>query len=244
MSRATASGVPPSLAIRSTVACSSGGAWPPSAATKLTIASPGALAQPRAVEVDAAHPRLGAEGHEVRRGVEVVLADAVLLGEHDDRAALGRLVGERGDLRDLGQLGLLDAGHRQELRRLAVAERDRAGLVEQQHVDVAGGLDRRGPTARARCGARAGPCRRSRSPTAARRSWSGSATPAARSAWRSRRRCPRTRRTGAASRRRRGRSASGRRAGSRARSRSASCAARRPRRARSSGRGSSCRAPG
>ena len=34
----------------------------------------------------------------------------------------------------------VDARHRDELRRLAVAERDRAGLVEQQRVDVAGGL--------------------------------------------------------------------------------------------------------
>ena len=103
----------------------------------------GALAQPRAVVVDAAHPRLGGEGHELGavRG-ELVLAQPVLLGQHDDRAPLGRLVGERGQLRGLGQLGLGDAGHREERRRLAVAERDRAGLVEQQHVDVARGLDR------------------------------------------------------------------------------------------------------
>ena len=33
-----------------------------------------------------------------------MLADPVLLGQHDDRAALGRLVGERGDLGRLGQL--------------------------------------------------------------------------------------------------------------------------------------------
>ena len=39
-------------------------------------------------------------------------------------------------------LGVADAGRRQEGTRLAVAERDRAGLVEQQHVDVAGRLDR------------------------------------------------------------------------------------------------------
>ena len=103
----------------------------------------GALAQLAAVEVDAAHPRLRGERHEL--GVQlghVVLADPVLLGEHDDRAALGRLVGERGELRDLGELGLGDAGHRDELAGEAVADRDRAGLVEQQHVDVAGGLDR------------------------------------------------------------------------------------------------------
>ena len=35
-----------------------------------------------------------------------------------------------------------DAGGRHQLGGLAVAEGDRAGLVEQQHVDVAGGLDR------------------------------------------------------------------------------------------------------
>ena len=73
---------------------------------------------------------------------EIVLAQPVLLGQHDDRAALGRLVGQRRELRGLGQLGLADARHRHEGRRLAVAERDRAGLVEQQDVDVAAGLDR------------------------------------------------------------------------------------------------------
>ena len=36
----------------------------------------------------------------------------------------------------------VDAAHGQELGRLAVAERDRSGLVEQQDVDVAGRLDR------------------------------------------------------------------------------------------------------
>ena len=65
-----------------------------------------------------------------------------LLREHDDRAALRRLVGERRELRDLGELALLDARRRDELGRLPVAERDRAGLVEQEHVDVAGRLDR------------------------------------------------------------------------------------------------------
>ena len=102
----------------------------------------GAFAQLPAVEIDAAHPRLRRERYELRvETCHVVLADPVLLGEHDDRAALRRLVGERGELRDLGELGLGDAGHRDELRGEAVADRDRAGLVEQQHVDVAGGLD-------------------------------------------------------------------------------------------------------
>ena len=54
----------------------------------------------------------------------------------------GRLVGEGGELRDRGQLMLLDAGGREELRRLAVSEGDRPGLVEEEDVDVARGLDR------------------------------------------------------------------------------------------------------
>ena len=73
---------------------------------------------------------------------EVVLADAEAFGEDDDRAPLGGLVGERGHLRRLGQLGLGDARHRDELGRLAIAEGDRPGLVEEEDVAVAGGLDR------------------------------------------------------------------------------------------------------
>ena len=64
-----------------------------------------------ATDVDAAHPGLGGEGDEVRaeRG-HVALAQAVLLlGEHHDRAALRRLVGERGELRRVGELPLGDA---------------------------------------------------------------------------------------------------------------------------------------
>ena len=74
---------------------------------------------------------------------KLAAADAVfLLGQHDDRAALGRLVGERGKLRRVRQFLLGHAAHRLELGRLAIAERDGAGLVEQKRVDVARGLDR------------------------------------------------------------------------------------------------------
>ncbi len=53
----------------------------------------------------------------------VALAQAeALLGEDHDRAALGRLVGERGELRGLGQLALADPVGRDELGRLAVAD--------------------------------------------------------------------------------------------------------------------------
>ena len=118
------------------------------------------------------------------------------LREHHDRAALGRLVGERGELRDLGELGLGHARHRHELGGEAVADRDRAGLVEQQHVDVAGGLDR-APGEREHVAAHepvhAGdPDRR----TAAPRSSSGSARRAARSRSSRRSRCPANRPNG------------------------------------------------
>ena len=95
------------------------------------------------MQVDPAHSRLGREGDELRLlGAELVLADAVLLGQHDDRTPLRRLVGQRRHLCGLGQLGFSDARHREERCCLAVADRDRPGLVEQQHVDVARGLDR------------------------------------------------------------------------------------------------------
>ena len=40
------------------------------------------------------------------------------------------------------RVGQIDAVGRRELHGLPIAQRDRAGLVQQQHVDVAGGLDR------------------------------------------------------------------------------------------------------
>ena len=54
----------------------------------------------------------------------------------------GRFVGQRGELRRIRQFLFGDAAHRAKGRRLAVAERDGAGLVEQQRIDVAGGFDR------------------------------------------------------------------------------------------------------
>ena len=54
----------------------------------------------------------------------------------------GRLVGQRRQLRGIGQFRLLHAFGGQEGRGLAVAQGDGAGLVEQQHVHIAGRLDR------------------------------------------------------------------------------------------------------
>ncbi len=47
------------------------------------------------------------------RAVQIALAQLeALLGEHDDAAALGRLIGQRGKLRGVGQLLLRDARRR------------------------------------------------------------------------------------------------------------------------------------
>ena len=139
---ATTSGVPPERATPSTIESSSGGTVPPPARDPLLDGVGGALANGAAVEVDAAHPGLGREGHQ-RADADRALTDPVaLLGEHDDRAPLGGLVGEARELRRFGQLALVDPGEREELGRLAVAERDRPGLVEQERRAVAGRLDR------------------------------------------------------------------------------------------------------
>ena len=100
-----------------------------------------ALADLAAVEVHARHARLRGEGDELHALHAPRPQAELVLGEDDDGAALGRLVGERRELGRLGEVAGQDVGRREELGRLAVAERDRPGLVEEQHVDVAGRLD-------------------------------------------------------------------------------------------------------
>ncbi len=74
---------------------------------------------------------------------DLASAQTVLLfGEHDDAAAFGRFVGKAGKLGGVGQVGFVDAVGRDEFDGLAVAERDGAGFVEQQRVDVARGFHR------------------------------------------------------------------------------------------------------
>ena len=108
LSLATTSGVPPCSATRCTAASTSAGARPPFSLDERLDGVGRALADHAAVEVDAAHPRRRRERDELVLA-ELALAQVeALLREHDDRAALRRLVGERGELRDLGQLALLD----------------------------------------------------------------------------------------------------------------------------------------
>ena len=142
LSWATTSGVPPDCGDALHELVELGGRAPPFSATNRLTASAAPL---RRLRPSRSTPLMRVEAE---NGMNCVLAELLLaepeplLGEDDDRASLGRLVGERGELGDLGELELLDAVDRQELGRLAVAERDRAGLVEQEHVDVARGLDR------------------------------------------------------------------------------------------------------
>ena len=122
---------------------SSGGAWPPSSSTQRRIASPAPLRSRVPSIVDAAHPRLRGER---RRSSGAWPANAcsrmpyVLASTTIERPS-GVSSASEDICAASASSPSLDAGHRDERRRLAVAERDRAGLVEQQHVDVAGGLD-------------------------------------------------------------------------------------------------------
>ena len=145
------SGVAPRSAIRSASAVTAS-ARPP---TFASIASTAALQDRRpGGRLDAARARLGAERDllddgRVERRVGGVVADAgraTELGEPlahqlDDRATLGGLVADRGDQRGVERLGLADAGRRRDRGGQSVAVGDRAGLVEEDDVDVAGRLD-------------------------------------------------------------------------------------------------------
>ena len=142
LSRATTSGVPPCSATCCTAVVDFGRSATAVLGDERLDGVGGALADHRPVQVDAAHPGRGAEGDELVLAEGALAQAELLLREHDDRAAFRRLVRERSELRDLRQLALVDARRGDELRRLPVAERDRAGLVEQQHVDVARRLDR------------------------------------------------------------------------------------------------------
>ena len=66
----------------------------------------------------------------------------LLSGQVEDALALGRRVGHRRQAGHAGHLARLGAAERDELRGAAVADGDRARLVEQERVDVAGDLDR------------------------------------------------------------------------------------------------------
>ena len=94
---------------------------------------------PLTVEVDTAQPCLGRKGNEL--GVVLLnlpAAEIELLFRQDhDAAALRRLVRQRGELGGDRERLCADTRRRAQIARLPVAERDGAGLVQQQRIDVA-----------------------------------------------------------------------------------------------------------
>ena len=102
-----------------------------------------ALAQPLAVVVDAAHPRRRREGDErrARRRARARAGRTRSFASTTIERPSGVSSASDESCAASASSGSRDAVDGDELGRLAVAERDRAGLVEQQHVDVAGGLD-------------------------------------------------------------------------------------------------------
>ena len=60
-----------------------------------------------------------------------------LLRQNDDRAAFRGFIGERRELRGIGKVIFFNPACWVELRGGAIAERDRAGFVEQEYVHVA-----------------------------------------------------------------------------------------------------------
>ena len=105
-----------------------------------------ALANRATVDVDAAHPRLGAEFDELRvRNCSphdcAHALDAFLHRERDDALTFGGFVGERGELGRFGNGARRDPRGGIERHGLTVADGDGAGLVEKKNLHVAGGLD-------------------------------------------------------------------------------------------------------
>ena len=107
LSSATTSGVPPSPAIARHVLLHLLGERPADRADVLGDGIGGAFANgAAAVEIDSGHARLRGERNDRMRAERLQLTAAqpeLLLRQDDDRASLGRLVGKRGELRDLGE---------------------------------------------------------------------------------------------------------------------------------------------
>ncbi len=147
---ATASGVLPRRATSSAARSDSGGIAPPSASTCWRTASTAPLRSG-----SHRHPGCAAAGRSTPlmrvwavKGTKSAPATRSVVGCRLRRASstmlrpFGRLVGQRGQQRDARQPLLRHAGRREKGAGLAVAVRDGAGLVEQQHVDVARGFHR------------------------------------------------------------------------------------------------------
>src|ERR1035438_1505853 len=146
---ATTSGVPPRREISSTAVVVDSGQAPPWDSTQALTLAAAPLRIERAGEPSAAArstPLMrvcAVNGTKCARCAERSRPRRVnfFLREPDYAAAPGRLIREGGERGGVGEPLGGDAGRRQELGGHPVAEGDRAGLVEEEHVDVARGLD-------------------------------------------------------------------------------------------------------
>ena len=64
----------------------------------------------------------------------------LFFGQHGDAATFGGFVRHRRQMSRFGQLLFGHADRWNEASRLTIAQRDRAGLVEQQHIHISGSL--------------------------------------------------------------------------------------------------------
>ena len=137
--------MPPVREMRSVISMKLGGNAPPRSCTNSTIAVGRAFAKLPAVDIDAAHARVRGERNERRASCSATsrprrpyfsLASTTI--ERPSGVSSARLESCAASASSLSR----DAVDRQELDRLAVAERDGAGLVEQQRVHVARRFDR------------------------------------------------------------------------------------------------------
>src|SRR5579864_3720579 len=97
-----------------------------------------------AIQIDPGHARLGREGDEFCFvGGKLAAAKLVLFfGEYNDGAAFGSFVGQRRELRRIGHLSLAHSRSWEKLGGLAIAESNRAGLVEKERVHISRSLYR------------------------------------------------------------------------------------------------------
>ena len=65
-----------------------------------------------------------------------------LFGQYDNGTPFRRFVGERAQLCRCREVVRLDARRGMKRDRHTIAERDGAGFVEQQHIDISSGFDR------------------------------------------------------------------------------------------------------
>ncbi len=146
--------------MRSSCSCSSGGGEPPSRSTSVDDRVARALAQLLAVDSRRRSSVVCAvNGTNSACSVDMSCSRIpYCLASTTIERPSGVSSASEDSCADFGQLGLGHAGHRDELRREAVADRDRAGLVEQQHVHVAGGLHGAAGEREHVAAHRAGPC--------------------------------------------------------------------------------------